>query len=173
VARRRDWRLYTRNGHDLAKRFPSVVEAARWVKVRRFLVDGEVIVCGRDGRSDFGRLRHGGAVDYAALVCAFDLLIVEDEDLRPAPIEARKERLARLLRRAKPGLQMNEHIEELDGASVFAHACKLGYEGIVSKRKGSRYQSGRSPHWLKSKNPASEAVRREAEEDWGRSDRRP
>jgi ATP-dependent DNA ligase len=51
--------------------------------------------------------------------------------------------------------------------TVFLHACKLGFEGIVSKRKGSRYSAGRSPDWLKSKNPNSPAVRREAEEDWG------
>jgi ATP-dependent DNA ligase len=51
---------------------------------------------------------------------------------------------------------------------VFRHACKLGLEGIVSKRKGSPYRSGRSPDWLKSKNPTCEAVKREAEEDWGR-----
>jgi len=51
---------------------------------------------------------------------------------------------------------------------VFAHACKMGPEGIVSKRKASLYRSGRSPDWLKMKNPACEAVRREEEEDWGR-----
>jgi len=51
---------------------------------------------------------------------------------------------------------------------VFAHACKMGPEGIVSKRKTSTYRSGRSPDWLKMKNPAREAVRREEEEDWGR-----
>jgi len=88
--------------------------------------------------------------------------------LRPAPIEARKVRLTRLLQRATAGLQLNEHLDGEDGPAVFAHACRLGYEGIVSKRKGSGYRSGRSPHWLKSKNPASEAVRREAEENWGR-----
>src|SRR5262249_17006435 len=54
----------------------------------------------------------------------------------------------------------NEHIEA-DGPTVFAHACKMGLEGIVSKRKTSTYRSGRSPDWLKSKNPACEAVRRE------------
>ena len=51
---------------------------------------------------------------------------------------------------------------------MFAHACKMGPEGIVSKRKASLYRSGRSPDWLKMKNPACEAVRREEEEDWGR-----
>jgi ATP-dependent DNA ligase len=51
---------------------------------------------------------------------------------------------------------------------VFNHACKLGLEGIVSKRKDSRYRSGRSPDWIKSKNPSAPAVKREAEIDWGR-----
>jgi ATP-dependent DNA ligase len=51
---------------------------------------------------------------------------------------------------------------------VFHHACKLGFEGIVSKRVGSPYRSGRSRDWLKMKNPNAPAVKREAEEDWGR-----
>jgi ATP-dependent DNA ligase len=62
-----------------------------------------------------------------------------------------------------------EHLDEHeDGATVFRHACKLGLEGIVSKRKDSPYVSGRSRHWIKSKNPDAPAVKREAEEDWGR-----
>ena len=61
-----------------------------------------------------------------------------------------------------------------DGETVFRHACKMGLEGIISKRRNSPYRSGRSPDWLKMKNPACEAVRREEEEeeeeeeDWGR-----
>jgi ATP-dependent DNA ligase len=62
---------------------------------------------------------------------------------------------------------LNEHIEA-DGPTVFAHACKMGLEGIV-KRKTSTYRSGRSPDWLKIKNPACAAVKREAEEDWALS----
>ena len=69
--------------------------------------------------------------------------------------------------KARPGIRFNEHIEG-DGATVFAHACKMGLEGIVSKRKDSAYRSGRSPDWLKMKNPAAPAVKREAEEDRGR-----
>jgi len=65
-----------------------------------------------------------------------------------------------------PGIRFNEHLGG-DGPTVFAHACKLGLEGIVSKRKDSAYRSGRSPDWLKMKNPACSAVKREAEEDWG------
>ena len=53
-----------------------------------------------------------------------------------------------------------------DGETVFRHACKMGLEGIVSKRKDSAYRSGRSPDWLKMKNPDAQAVKREAEEDW-------
>ena len=53
---------------------------------------------------------------------------------------------------------------------LFRHACKLGLEGIVSKRKDSTYRSGRSPDWLKMKNPACAAVRREAEEDWDKNE---
>src|SRR5215468_65810 len=61
----------------------------------------------------------------------------------------------------------NEHIEA-DGPAVFQQAWKMGLEGIVSKRKDSRYISGRSLNWIKSKNPNAPAVKREAEIDWGR-----
>ena len=67
----------------------------------------------------------------------------------------------------EPGVRLNEHLEHPDGITVFQHACKMGLEGIVSKRLGSRYRSGRSPGWLKFKNPEAPAVKREAEEEWG------
>jgi ATP-dependent DNA ligase len=73
----------------------------------------------------------------------------------------------RLLRKALPGLHLNEHLAQ-PGDVVFRHACKMGFEGIVSKRLGSRYTSGRTRDWLKFKNPAAPAVKREAEEEWGR-----
>jgi hypothetical protein len=69
--------------------------------------------------------------------------------------------------KAGPGIRFNEHID-CDGPTVFAHACKLDLEGIVSNRKDSPYRSGRSPDWLKMKNSDAPAVKREAEEDWGR-----
>ena len=67
---------------------------------------------------------------------------------------------------AEPSIRFNEHLDEEDGPLVFRHACKLGLEGIVSKRRDSAYASGRSPHWIKSKNPSAPTVKREAEEDW-------
>jgi bifunctional non-homologous end joining protein LigD len=59
-------------------------------------------------------------------------------------------------------------MEHPEGDVAFRHACKMGLEGIISKRLGSRYRSGRSPDWLKFKNPQAQAVEREAEEHWGR-----
>jgi bifunctional non-homologous end joining protein LigD len=96
----------------------------------------------------------------------FDIIELNGDDLRRDPLAVRKATLANVLARAAPGIRFNEHLEE-DGPIVFKHACKLGLEGIVSKRKDSGYRSGRSPHWIKSKNPQAPAVRREAEEDWG------
>src|SRR5262244_2839147 len=82
-------------------------------------------------------------------------------------LEVRNATLGSIVAKASPGIRFNEHIEG-DGETVFAHACKMGLEGIVSKRKDSVYRSGRSPDWLKMKNPAAPAVKREAEEDWGK-----
>jgi bifunctional non-homologous end joining protein LigD len=89
------------------------------------------------------------------------------DDLRRDPLEVRKATLASVLAKAGPGIRFNEHIEG-DGPTVFAHACKLGLEGIVSKRKDSAYRPGRSPDWLKMKNSNAPAVKREGEEDWAR-----
>jgi bifunctional non-homologous end joining protein LigD len=69
-------------------------------------------------------------------------------------------------------VRLNEHLQHPEGDVVFRHARKMGLEGIVSKRLGSRYRSGRSPDWRKFKNPEAPAVRREAEEDWASKERR-
>jgi bifunctional non-homologous end joining protein LigD len=93
------------------------------------------------------------------------LLEVNGDDCRREPIEARKERLAKLLRRPHDGIALNEHYTG-DDAIIYRHACALGCEGIVSKRLGSPYRAGRSPHWLKIKNPEAPAVKRKAEQEW-------
>jgi bifunctional non-homologous end joining protein LigD len=114
----------------------------------------------------FNRIRYRRH-DATVFLYAFDLIELNGDDLRRDPLEVRKATLASTLAKAGPGIRFNEHIEG-DGPTVFAHACKMGLEGIVSKRKESPYRSGRSPDWLKMKNPACTAVTREAEEDWGR-----
>jgi ATP-dependent DNA ligase len=159
-------RLFSRNGHDFTSRFPLLAAAVTALPAHSFLIDGEAIVTDDDGLAVFDlirRQRHGGA----AVLCAFDLIELEGEDLRRSPIEHRKHKLARLIRTPHPGIVLNEHYDG-DGEIVFKYACKLGCEGVVSKRIGSSYRSGRSPHWVKVKNPKAPAVKREAEEDWGR-----
>jgi bifunctional non-homologous end joining protein LigD len=93
---------------------------------------------------------------------------LDGRDLRREPIEKRKDLLAKPLKGQHVSIVLSEHYEE-DGAIVFREACRRGCEGIVSKRLGSIYRRGRSPHWVKVKNPKALAVTREAEEDWGSS----
>jgi bifunctional non-homologous end joining protein LigD len=157
-------RLITRAGNDFSYRFPSIATAVAKLPVRSCLVDGEAIVCDENGLAVFDLIRHHGTGDQAVL-CAFDLLELDGKDLRWKPIETRKELLAKLLEGSDLALVLNKHYEE-DGAIVFSNACKLGCEGIVSKRLGSTYRRGRSPLWVKVKNPKAPAVKREAEEDW-------
>jgi bifunctional non-homologous end joining protein LigD len=104
----------------------------------------------------------------SAFLYAFDLLELDGADMSWEPIEVRKATLASVLRKSRHGVRFNEHLEHPDGIAVFQHACRMGLEGIVTKRLGSLYRSGRSPDWLKFKNPVAPAVKREAEEDWGR-----
>src|SRR5262249_27897599 len=167
VVARRDGdrvRLYSRPGNDLTYRFDLIVEAMARLRSRSCIIDGEAVACDNTGVPSFDRIRYRRH-DASVFLYAFDLIELEGDDLRREPLDTRKTTLASLLKRAAPGLRLNAHIA--DGPTVFAHACKMGLEGIVSKRKASTYRSGRSPDWLKSKNPSCEAVRREAEEDWG------
>jgi bifunctional non-homologous end joining protein LigD len=159
-------RLLTRNGYDFTARFPLAVDAVTRLPAHSFLLDGEAIVTNERGLAVFDLIRHKRHGEDAMLI-AFDLIELEGEDLRRTPIEERKRKLAKLVRGPHPGIVLNE-VFEGDGDILFTHACKLGCEGIVSKRLGSSYRSGRSPHWVKVKNPKAPAVKREAEEDWGK-----
>ena len=147
-------------------RFPLIVEALCGLRSRSVILDGEAVACDDNGMSNFDRLRHRRH-DGSVFLYAFDLVELNGDDLRRDPLEVRKATLASVLAKAAPGLRFNEHIEA-DGPTVFAHACRMGLEGIVSKRTNSTYRSGPSRDWLKSKNPACAAVKRETEENWGR-----
>lgn len=116
------------------------------------VVDGEAVTLTPAGLPHFHALRSRAGRTTAALY-AFDLLEREGEDLRRLPIEQRRVLLAELLQPAPPNIVLSEAIEG-DGPAVFAHACALGLEGIVSKRLGSRYKSGVSHDWRKIKCPA-------------------
>jgi bifunctional non-homologous end joining protein LigD len=159
-------RLITRAGNDFSSRFPFIAMAVGKLPVRSCLIDGEAIVCDDNGLAVFDLIRGYGS-KASAVLCAFDLLELDGKDLRRQPIEIRKHLLAKLLKGSHLSIVLNEYFEE-DGATVYRAACQLGCEGIVSKRLGSPYRSGRSGHWVKVKNPKAPAVKREAEEDWGR-----
>jgi ATP-dependent DNA ligase len=157
-------RLYTRHGYNFADRFPRIVEAVAKLPVQSCFIDGEAIVIDERGLSTFDLLRPFRH-DHAAVLCAFDVIELDGNDLRWRPIEHRKARLVDLLKGLRDGIAFNQHFTG-NGTNIFRQACALGCEGIVSKRLGSHYRSGRVNHWLKIKNPAAPAVKREAEEDW-------
>jgi bifunctional non-homologous end joining protein LigD len=154
--------LYDRVGNDLTERFPLIVEAMTWLP--SCTIDGEAITCDDSGVPSFDLLRRRQRDDRTFLY-AFDLIELSGDDRRRDPLDQRKVDLMRLLADAASGLVINNWIngEKSDGKTLFEHACSLGFEGIVSKRKDSRYISGRSPYWLKMKNPSSEAAGREDE----------
>jgi bifunctional non-homologous end joining protein LigD len=156
--------LVTRNGYNFADRFPFIVEAIAALPARSCVVDGEAIAVDENGLSVFDLIRYRKH-DHTVTLCAFDLLELYGEDLRRTPIEVRKATLKGLLRRTPAGLAFNRHFGAA-GDIVYRHACKLGCEGIISKRLGSSYRAGRVDHWLKIKNPDAPAVKREAEEEW-------
>ena len=129
----------------------------RGLKSEDALIDGEAAVLRKNGRSDFGApmSKRGGA--QASLV-AFDLLRLNGDDMRLRPIEARRKALLQLVsKRRSDGILFSEALA-VDGAVVFAKACELGLEGIVSKRAGSFYRSGKSRNWLKAKNPSAHVL---------------
>jgi bifunctional non-homologous end joining protein LigD len=135
-------RQLTRNGIDWTARYPQISAAAGALQVRSFLMDGEAVACDQDGMLSFDRLRYRRQ-DAAVFSVRLRPARTQQPGLRCEPIEIRKRVLASLLRNARLGLQFNEHIAQ-PGEVVFRHACKLGLEGIVSKRLGSPYRSGRS-----------------------------
>ena len=116
--------------------------------------------------SRFEELRRREAA-RAAILYAFDLIEHDGKDLRNLPFLDRKAALARLLGETEAGILLNEHVAE-DGPTVFEHACRLGAEGIVSKKVDGTYRSGPCPVWIKVRNPASVAVQRERSEVWNR-----
>lgn len=152
-------RVYTRRGADWTKRFPRIVQAVRRLKATSVLIDGEGIVYDGKGMPSFALL-HSHEYDKEVSLCAFDLLELNGTQVRKQPLIERKELLGDFLAKVKDGVEFNGHIEDVAGDVVFDHACKLGHEGIVAKRKDLPYESGRSRRWVKVKNPDSAAAKR-------------
>jgi ATP-dependent DNA ligase len=155
-------RLYSRGGREWSTQLPAIAEGMRALPVRSVTLDGEVVICGADGVSQFDRMRalfgHKGSRE--AFLYAFDLLELDGRDLRNEPWAHRRAELVQLLAGGDVGIQLCEHIEGTDGAVVFRAACNMGLEGIVAKRRDSRYRSGRWRDWIKIKNMAHPAIER-------------
>jgi bifunctional non-homologous end joining protein LigD len=145
--------LWTRYGTNFTDRLPKIAEAVCSLAAESALIDGEAVAVRPDGHSDFAALRTKVGSARACFV-AFDLLNLNGEDFRQQPIEERRAALSPLVAGVHCILFSDALVAE--GALVFAKACELGLEGIVSKRAGSRYSSGNSRQWLKSKNPEFE-----------------
>jgi bifunctional non-homologous end joining protein LigD len=145
--------LWSRYGTNFTDRLPKIAEAVCSLAAKNALIDGEAVVFRPDGHSDFAALRTKAGSARACLV-AFDLVNLNGVDLRQHPIEERRAALAPLV--AGVDHVLFRDVLVADGALVFAKACELGFEGIVSKRVGSRYRSGTSRNWLKLKTQAFE-----------------
>jgi ATP-dependent DNA ligase len=123
------------------------------------VIDGEAVILGVDGISDFNAL-HSGKHNDEVQLCAFDVLAMDGDDLRRLPLSMRKANLERLLARRPEGIFLNPFEQGEIGPDLFRKACEFGLEGLVSKHRDRPYQAGRSKHWIKVKNRKHQAFDR-------------
>jgi bifunctional non-homologous end joining protein LigD len=140
-------KVFTRRGHDWTSRFRKIADDAWHIAAGSAIIDGEVVVPAADGTTDFSVLQNElkGKSSRIVLV-AFDLLYLNGQDLRALPLHLRKAHLKKLI--AGTAIQFSESFE-VDGREMYQHACKVGLEGVVSKVRDSRYNSGRGNDWVK------------------------
>ena len=155
-------RLISRGGYDWTSRFPWIGEAALKIRIRQFVIDGEAVILGVDGISDFDAL-HSGRHNEEVQLCAFDVLAMDGDDLRKLPLSMRKTNLARLLHGRPDGIFISEFEQGEIGPDLFRKACEFGLEGLVSKHRDRPYRGGRSKYWVKIKNRKHPAMDRVAE----------
>src|SRR5262245_58761308 len=149
-------RFYSRSGVEYTTRLPRMVEAFSKLPTRSAILDGELVLLDPRGSAHFYRLiaqmRTSHPDEGQLMFLVFDLLHQDDVDLRGLPLSERKRDLDRLCRKARvPYLRRVETFP--DGAVLFEHCEKFGFEGVVSKRVSSRYMSGLSRLWTKTKCP--------------------
>ncbi len=147
-------RLLSRKGLDWTARLPGVASAAARLGARSAMLDGEVAVVLPNGVTSFNALQNalGGDGGDALVYFVFDLLHLDGSDLTGVPLEQRKEALRALLEMssAGPTLRYSDHVAG-NGEAFLRHACRMALEGVVSKRRDARYESGRGRSWLKAK----------------------
>ncbi|MGX4803187.1 non-homologous end-joining DNA ligase [Bradyrhizobium guangdongense] len=140
-------KVFTRRGHDWTKRFKKAADDAWHIKAGSAIIDGEIVVPAADGTTDFSVLQNElkGKSSKIVLV-AFDLLYLNGRDIRREPLGQRKAALKKII--VDTDVQFSESFE-IEGRDMFAHACKVGLEGVVSKVRDSTYASGRGNNWVK------------------------
>jgi bifunctional non-homologous end joining protein LigD len=147
-----DVRLLTRTGLDWTERYRTIAAALGRLKARQAYIDGELCALDAKGLSSFTAMQ--AATDHRAsdelVFFAFDLLHLDGEDFVRKPLLERKARLAELLGGAPDGLRYSEHFRE-PGPQVRAAACRIGAEGVVSKRIDQPYAPGNRGIWIKAK----------------------
>ena len=147
-------RLLTRKGLDWTRKFPAIAAVIAKLPMQTALIDGEMVVNDEHGVSHFSMLQQAlkSGSDSGMSYYVFDLMHLDGTDMRPLPLTARKAALANLLNKMGDTgpLQLSESIDE-PGPLLVKHACKLGLEGIISKRADASYHSGRGHDWLKTK----------------------
>ena len=158
-------RLITKGGYNWTDRYPWIVEAALKNRHRQFVIDGEAVVLGVDGIADFGAL-HSRRHDDEVQLYAFDILALDGEDLRGLAPSMRKTNLARLLAQRPDGIFVAPFEQGEIGPELFQAACRMGLEGLVSKRRDRPYRSGPSKDWVKVKNRKHPAMSRVMERAW-------
>lgn len=145
--------LFSRNEKDFSQKFPEVAAAIRKLKVREAIIDGEVVALEPSGRSSFQLLQayDVGEERPPIYFYAFDLLQLDGKDLQKLPVVQRKAQLEKILKGAPETIRFSSSLEgSLD--SLLNHARELGLEGLIGKRKDSKYESGRrSGAWIKLK----------------------
>lgn len=146
--------LLTRKGLDWTAKFKPVAKALKGLKVPSALLDGEIVVEDEAGVSSFSSLQQElkGEKGERFVYYVFDLLYLDGEDLRKATLADRKAVLRLLFDDLHQGgvIRFSDHLDE-DGATLVRHACRMGLEGIISKRADQPYRSGRGDDWVKSK----------------------
>jgi bifunctional non-homologous end joining protein LigD len=150
IIERRKAHAYTRNGFDWTDRYSAMTKAAAKLDCRSAIIDGEVIVQNEQGVSDFDALK--SAIRWRPqrlILCAFDLLHLNGKDLRDRPLAERRAELKELVPSEHPFLFSEEFTG--DAAAFFQACADHQLEGIVSKLASSKYRSGRSKTWLKTK----------------------
>ena len=156
-------RLLSKGGLDWTKRYPWIVETARKIRKSRFILDGEAVVLGVDGISDFDAL-HSRQHDEEVQLYAFDCLAYNGDDLTRLPLHLRKTNLEQLLRGWSDGIFVAPFEQGEIGPDLFDAACRMQLEGIVSKHRERPYRLGRCEHWQKVKNRKHPAVTRVADQ---------